>query len=236
MRIDNISTRVGDTGLVPSSSLGTNIAPAGMVWNAVAGTPTGYGGSLLGGASFQDTDAGVLLTLNIQAQTGTVNWNLTGSNTFDFTKDFRASFATYYQGQAGTTNNGDGHYFYFGGNKTTVKNYGDADASLTIRYEPYLVGSGSYAYVNGTQVAFNPTFHMGASSITNSWINWVVEVKTVPILGKKFATFYYNTDLWPLLQVDITSWVPGGKTFGVGAWTGAAAANQYCKAAKLQYI
>jgi len=223
-------------GIVSSASLAAGIPTAGMVWNAVGGTPTGYGGSILGNAAFQDNDAGVKLTPNSVGQTGTVNWNLTGSNAFDFTKDFRASFATYYQGTAGAASAGDGHYFYFGGNKTTLKSYGDVDASLTLRYEPYIDGSGSYAYVNGSQVAFNRFFYMGVGSISNSWVNWIIEVKTVPVLAKRFATFYYNSELWPLLQVDVTSWTPGGKTFGVGAWTGAAFANQWCKSAKLQYI
>jgi hypothetical protein len=210
-----------------------NPKTVGVNWSNSYGnsyfSPTLAGGNLVGNAVWLNNNQGVRLTSANIGQNGTIYWVL---NDFDFTKDFRASFMTYYNGTVNTGVNGDGHYFNFGGSAASTSSYAVADGSLSVAYDPY---SGAYdvkTWVNGTSVGNRPLFEGGI--ITTSWVNWIIEVQRNITNNKKEVTIYCNNTVQ--LVVDVSTWSPTGKIFTVGAWTGGAFCEHFVYSAKIEYI
>ena len=205
----------------------------GVQWSNSYGSayanPTSTGGTLSGTASWLNNTQGVRLTAAAVGQFGAVNWTL---NNFDFTRDFKASFMTFYNAAVNTGAAGDGHFFNFGGNGGSSTTYAVADGSLSVAYDPYSGAMNTRAWVNGTVVGDRPLFNAGIISAV--WVMWTIQVQRNMTNNKKEVSIYCNNHLQ--LVADINTWAPTGKVFSVGAWTGGAFCEQFLYSAKIEYI
>lgn len=248
MRIDNISTLAGDIGSVPSSSLAqATISPVALNWNSYVGNPTGSGGGIIGGSSgasnpaaYISSNLGVrLAAYGIGLATGSVFFHLTGSNAFNFAKDFKVTSVIKYMGTVGNSSFADGYYIEVGQTGSIGSNTAPTPGTLSIKNQLFIGSTGSYVYVNGTNIAFDTTTFSSnfISELSSDWHTATLEVVNDKISGKRTCNFFIN-DTWLYGGADITSWNPstiGGivKVLGI---TGGLSVDLYCKSLKVEYI
>lgn len=215
-----------------TSSFSQNRTPTILAWGASLGSPTVTSGTLYNNATYINNDGGVRLTTTAIGSNGTIYWNLTGSNGFDFKRDFRATISTYYSGTYGGAANGDGHFFNFGGTGSSATTYNIADSSLTFTYDPYVSQTSSFVQVNGVQVGRQSM--ISGANINSNWVIWTIEVRQSLFTGKRILTARFDNERQ--IEADVTSWSPSGSIFTVGAWCGGATAEQWTNYILLEQI
>lgn len=248
MRIDNIATTATDIGLVPSASLAqSSVSPVGLNWNSHMGNPTSLGGGITGGSSTTNPAAYVSAPLGVRVAqkgvgfaSGSVFFHLTGSNAFNFARDFRVTTTVQYSGSVGTTLDADAYFIEFGATGSVGNNVMAAqDGNISLKAQLYTGGSGSIVYVNGTGVlqdstAFSSNF---INELSRDWHTSTAEVITDKVSGKRTLNWFIN-NTWLFGGADVSTWNPSttGGIVKIGGMTGGATVTLYCKSIKVEYL
>jgi hypothetical protein len=212
-------------GAALTASFALTVAPkSAFLWAAPMGTPSVIGGNIFGTATYLNANQGVRLTQAVTGQFGTVNFN---ASTFDFTKDFRVSIATF----AGTVTSpavtGDGVWIGIGGNATNIARQGQNQA-FSWWSSTYPGTPGQYIYYNGNTLISDT----GELGLTNAWGTNVLESRT-NTLGTRTITGIVNGNY----RISYTGTEPfGGTWISIGASTGGAWAEHYVRYICVEYI
>jgi hypothetical protein len=217
---------LGNVVLSPGKSMFASQMP--FFWSSpIHGNPaTGANlivtGAMADSATYINAQNGVRLTTTVNAQSGSIRWNVTG---FDFTKDFNVRTLMYMSSGA------DGMWVGFGaGDPGTGINYSNGNGGLAMRLWTYIYNYTEMYGANGARIG--QLLNNNNANLTNEWLTVDTTVRTIG--NRKYFQIFAKNALQN--AVDVTGWTPGGNYIYVGASTGGANANHYVNYVDVKYI
>lgn len=202
------------------------------VWSSLAD-----GNNLLGGAGFTSSSSFGSVVYDSQmlgykltdgtGQTKVLTWNMSYINYAAPVLTFKTSVAS--SGGSGSGNAGDGIWMTIGASaQSTAATAPQGGIGVLV----WIYNNEVQININGTNTRYpipSPSYIWNSQNVytatNNQYYDFSLVIKNIG--GKRYLEVQINGSL--IMKVNITTWTPAGNFITVGAYTGAAWANQYCR-------